>query len=193
MFKDLKEKLNSLDLETVRQGIDKLERWVAQNGENANLSAFGVGKRESVFITLWERHGKNLSVADLLAIVNILFDKNGRYHDFRDVNPFLRNLAKDPLDDTQIRLVEIYKNGSSFYDNAHLDNGDVPRRVFIDEVFPAFSIDRLIELLYWADECYPRDFTPLLGAAAGKTKTQEHADAIVELFRRRFVRVLKGT
>ncbi|UOG48586.1 hypothetical protein [Leptospira noguchii] len=193
MIKDIKEKLDSSDLGIVQQGIKELESWVVGNGENANLSAYGVGKRESIFVNLWERHGKNLSVNDLLAIVNILFDKNGRYHDFRDVNPFLRCLAKDLLDDTQKHLIEIYKNGSSFYDDAHLDDGDNPRRVFIDEIFPTFSIDRLIELLHWADECYPQDFTPLLGVMVGKTKTQEHADTIVGLFRRRFLRVLEGT
>ncbi|EMM99532.1 hypothetical protein LEP1GSC021_0563 [Leptospira noguchii str. 1993005606] len=58
MIKDIKEKLDSSDLGIVQQGIKELESWVVGNGENANLSAYGVGKRESIFVNLWERHGK---------------------------------------------------------------------------------------------------------------------------------------
>lgn len=158
------EKLKADNITLIKEGIHELKHWVTDYNNqyvdnslnSANLSLFGYDQDNweegnlwpnLLFDNLLEKHKNELNSGDLLCLIQALFNKNEDYMDCKatyiSINYLLENRTPEiegSIVRATINALEGYDPGHRYYERSLLDR-------LVDDIFPAFSPDTIIELL----------------------------------------------
>ncbi len=198
----IKEKLESDNIELIKEGIIDLKNWVkgyekehVDNSMNsADLSVFGYDYENweegdlwpnPLFDTILEKYKEELSQEDLLNLIEALHNKNEEFADTEAVYTAINYLLENRTPEIELLIVnkisealKWHEPGHRFYELSLLDR-------LIDEIFPTFSVQPIIELLENAHEDNLRseegdDFVSLAYVALDKSPDEEQAEILKE-------------
>ncbi|MEM9685808.1 MAG: hypothetical protein AAF934_02680 [Bacteroidota bacterium] len=158
------EKLSSDDIKELSLGIRLLKHWVDEYNSfyvdnminNANLAPFGYDRKNADGYTLWpnplfddllEKHGDMLEKEDLFCLLDALCSGRRSVWNCKAAYTAIKMVLKDSTPKIEDRIIISFTKALTHYDLGHRAFGDTLLDYYIDEIFPTFRVEAIVQLI----------------------------------------------